>query len=79
MVFKKEAPTTTMSDIYADKIGRTYCAAHRKDDCHVCCMSFVETNEMAEIRAGLRKAPSRAEELAKERSMLERGLAFMMQ
>jgi hypothetical protein len=36
-------------------------------------------NEMAEVQAGLRKPPSRAEELAEDKIILERGIAFMMQ
>jgi hypothetical protein len=36
-------------------------------------------NEMTEAQAGLRKPPSKVEELAEEKIMLQRGIAFMMQ
>ena len=68
-----------MEDHYNDEIGRCYCSAHRRDSCHECCMDFTMMNEMTEVQAGLRKPKSRAEELAEEKVMLERGIAFMMQ
>lgn len=68
-----------MSDIVVDEIGRTFCKAHRKDQCNICCMSFTLPNEQAEIRAGLRRPKTRAEELAEQKVMLDRGLAFMYQ
>jgi hypothetical protein len=67
-----------MGDVYTDEIGRCYCSAHRRDSCHECFLDFVMPNEMVEAQAGLRKPPSRAEELAKEKVMLERGIDYMM-
>jgi hypothetical protein len=68
-----------MGNVYRDEIGRCYCSAHRRDRCHECCLDFVKSNEMTEAQAGLRKPPSQSEELAEEKVMLERGIAFMMQ
>lgn len=67
-----------MPNIYTDEIGRSFCNAHRKVHCNVCCLSFEELNIHAEIEAGLRRPPTKAEELAKQKVMIERGLAFMM-
>lgn len=66
-----------MSDIYTDEIGRMFCKDHRKVHCNICCMSFDIQNKHAEIAAGLRRPPSKAEELANQKVMIERGLAFM--
>jgi MYND finger len=64
--------------IWTDEIGRSYCFKHRKDICHECCYDFVMVNEMAEVSAGLRKPPSRASELAKDKMNLQRGIQFML-
>ena len=31
--------------VYHDEYRRAYCAAHHREDCHICCMSFSMINE----------------------------------
>lgn len=59
----KSSPKIT----FADKVGRWFCYAHRRDRCHECGYDFVRMNEMAEVSAGLRKPPSKVEKLAEEK------------
>ena len=66
-----------MLETFEDKLGRMYCKMHRRQNCHECCVDFRSMNEMMEVDAGVRKAPSRMEELAKERAELVRGMYFM--
>ncbi|KAL7539463.1 hypothetical protein ACHAXR_009307 [Thalassiosira sp. AJA248-18] len=35
-----------MWDITTDEYGRTFCAAHNLARCHICCMDFIEPNEV---------------------------------
>ena len=69
-----------MGDVYyTDEIGRCFCKAHRRDSCHKCCFDFVKMNQMTETQAGLRKPPSKIDELIDEQDMLKRGISFMKQ
>jgi hypothetical protein len=61
-----------------DEIGRYVCSKHKKDRCHICCLDYRDENEIAEIQAGLRKPPSRAQILAKEKVALQRGIKYIM-
>ena len=65
------------ADHYTDDIGRCFCSKHHRSTCHECCLAFDLMNKMAEERAGLRKPPTKAENLANELVMLERGIAYM--
>ncbi|ORY32416.1 hypothetical protein BCR33DRAFT_856508 [Rhizoclosmatium globosum] len=63
--------------IASDAVGRNFCGPHKKDMCHICGMDFRMTNELAEIRAGLRPEPTKLQKLAEERTILQRGISFM--
>jgi hypothetical protein len=70
--------TKIMADnMWTDDIGRCYCKAHRREQCHVCCYDFDMLNRQAEINAGIRKPPSEIETLAEQRGMLLKGIKFM--
>ena len=32
-------------DVSFDEYGRTFCKAHGRQKCHICCMSFTDMNE----------------------------------
>ena len=64
-------------DMYCDEIGRSFCTAHKREVCHECCYDFTAVNRVAEVGAGLRKPPTRTEELAEEKAILVRGLQFL--
>lgn len=65
------------AEMWTDDIGRCFCAAHKRMTCHECCFDFAEMNMMTEIDKGLRKPFSRAQELAKEKVIIDRALAHM--
>lgn len=58
-----------MFDIVKDEIGRCFCKAHRREECHECCMSFDITNRMAEEEAGLIKKRTPWEVAAEEKAI----------
>ena len=64
-------------DMWFDEVGRSFCKAHRREVCHDCGFVFDFMNRQTEIHAGLRKAPSRAEELARDRVDLQEGIRFI--
>lgn len=66
-----------MDDVYTDEIGRCYCEKHRREYCHECGYAFAEMNQMAEVQAGLRKAPSKLEHLAENLTTLRYSLHYM--
>lgn len=68
-----------LSPVYTDEIGRCYCDEHRRERCDECCLAFGPTNRMAEVRAGLSAPPSRAQELAEQKVMIERGIVYVRQ
>ena len=68
-----------MDEPSQDKVGRLFCGRHRRDTCHECCVDYRSMNEQCEIEVGIRKAPSRMQELAEEKLMLVRGMEFMQQ
>ena len=64
-------------DMYTDDVGRCFCAKHRKVKCSHCFYDFTIMNEMAEVNAGLRKAPTRMEELCTDKATIEHAMKFM--
>ena len=64
--------------VYTDNIGRSYCQYHGLDNCHQCMVDFTQVNRFAEENAGLRPKPSRADELVEEKSMVQRGIDFIL-
>jgi hypothetical protein len=66
------------SNIYEDKIGRSYCDAHRREECNECCLCFDIQNRICEEEAGLRKAPSPIEKLCNVRMTIQRGIDFIV-
>lgn len=77
--FATEKIVDIMFKVWNDEFGRCFCDKHRRERCNECCMFFTEPNKMLEEQIGLRKARSKAEELAEEKVILERGIAYMMQ
>jgi hypothetical protein len=67
------------SDIWVDEFGRSFCAAHRREYCHECCLAFDMINRHIEEQAGLRRPPTQVEQLASKKVMLERGIKFMLE
>jgi len=62
-----------------DEHERCFCKAHGRVTCHECRLDFSVSNEYAEVAAGLRKKPSRLEELAVDYANLQAGLNFIRQ
>mmetsp|Transcript_15041 Transcript_15041/g.19511 ORF Transcript_15041/g.19511 Transcript_15041/m.19511 type:complete len:479 (+) Transcript_15041:29-1465(+) len=59
-------PIKEDDDMYVDEFGRCFCMKHKFVTCHECCYDFSIPNEMREVEAGLRQAPTRLEELSTE-------------
>lgn len=59
-----------LPEITLDKIGRTYCKAHNRETCDVCCMSFDIPNRLIEEEKGLKKKRTDVEKVAGEKASL---------
>lgn len=66
------------SNIFVDEVGRCYCAKHRRELCHECCLCFDMPNEILEEQIGLSKERSKGEKLAEQHVLLERSIATFM-
>lgn len=53
-------------DITNDEFGRTFCTAHNREVCHMCCMDFSMQNRYTEERVGLKKERAEAEKAAED-------------
>ena len=59
--------------IKTDEIGRTFCVTHDREFCRDCYVDYGPINRIAEVKAGLLKAPTEIEALVAERETIERG------
>jgi hypothetical protein len=64
-------------DMFVDDLGMCMCTKHRRVRCDDCGFDFTEGNEIMEISLGLRRQPTRCEEVAKEKVMIEEGIRAM--
>ena len=64
-------------EVYTDKMGRSFCDAHRRESCMACQLDFKIMNDEVEIQCGAKKPYTEVERLTKDKVTLERGIKFM--
>ena len=55
-----------IAEMWNDEIGRCFCDAHRREKCHECCFDFGFLNRQTEVELGMRKPPTKIEDLAEK-------------
>ena len=67
-----------LGDMRVDDIGKYFCAKHRREICHECCCDYEILNHQVEIQKGIRKPLSEIQTLAEQKTMLRKGINFMI-